>query len=299
MTIRSRDPSAGFGWMARGVKVAYRHPKGLIGGAGFLVVACLLPSIATMPLQLRAIATSTPVSSAAFGLAMVAGMLIGLLLVPLYAGYMQMLDAVERGAPVRATDIFGAYRAGSALRLIGYGLVLMLIYLVTAGIIIAATGGGLVSWYMQVLAAQASHQPPPMLPTGFFVAMLLFMLLWLFMMGFYSISLGQVALRGRSVFGAIRDGAVGALKNLLPLIVFAVSLMAVWIVISIAMMLVILLLALLASLISVWLMIVLIIPLYIAMLLAGIAVMLSTMYQLWRDVCGGETTPAVPPPFAA
>lgn len=81
---------------------------------------------------------------------------------------------------------------------------------------------------MQVLTAQASHLPPPTaLPDGFGITIALFMLLGLLMTGFYAISLGQVALRQRGVFGAIGDGVFGVLKNLLPLLVFAVSLVLV------------------------------------------------------------------------
>lgn len=59
-----------------------------------------------------------------------------------------------------------------------------------------------------MLTAQASHQPPPALPAGFGTAVILAIMLGIFMMAFYAISLGQVALRQRSVFGAIGDGMI-------------------------------------------------------------------------------------------
>jgi hypothetical protein len=58
---------------------------------------------------------------------MAVSMPIGLLVVPLYAGYLQVIDATARGLPARATCIFNPYRQGGALRLIGYGLALALI----------------------------------------------------------------------------------------------------------------------------------------------------------------------------
>lgn len=288
MTTRSKGMLAGFGWLKHGISVSYRHPKPLFGGAAFLVVACLLPSLITLPIQLHAISTGTPLSPTTFGWITGVSMLLGLLLVPLYAGYLQMIDAAERGLPARALDIFKPYRQGEALRLIGYGLAVIVIYIVMFGIIIVAAGGGIIGWYMQAIAAQASHLPPPALPPGFGIAIALFALLGLLMMGFYAISLGQVALRQRNVFSAVGDGVIGALKNLLPLLVFALTYVLAWIVVAIVFVIVAFLLALIAKLVSPWLMIVVLVPLYIALLLTAFAAMFGVMYYLWRDVCGGD-----------
>ena len=303
MAIRSNGPSAGFGWLTNGISVGFRHPKPLFGGAAFLVLACLLPSLITVPMQFHSLQAGTPPSPATFGWVMVVSMLISLLLtlliMPLYAGYLQMVDAAERGLPARALDIFKPYRQGEALRVIGYGLVLIVVYLVMFGIIIAATGSSLVSWYMQTLTAQANHLPPPMaLPHGFGITMVLLMVLGLFMMGFYAISLGQVALNRRNVFSAIGDGVIGALKNVLPLLVFAVSAILVWIAVAIAFVIVAVLLTLLAKLVSGLLAFVLIIPLYIAFILVMFTAMFGVMYRLWRDVCGDDIVTDMALPIA-
>lgn len=300
MTTRSRGPLAGFGWLTQGIRMGFRHPKPLLGGAAFLMVACLLPSLITLPMQFHSPDAGAPPNLATFGWIMAASVLLGLLIVPLYAGYLQVVDAAERGLPARALDIFKPYRQGEALRLIGYGLAMIVLYVATFGIVIAATGRGIASWYVQVLTAQANHQPPPTaLPDGFGTTMALFMLLGLFMMAFYAISLGQVALRQRSVFGAIGDGIVGALKNLLPLLVFAVSAILAWIAVAIAFAIMALLLILLAKLVSAWLVFVVIIPLYIALFLVMFAVMFGVMYHLWRDVCDDDTAAGMAPAIAA
>ncbi|OOG60176.1 hypothetical protein [Rhodanobacter sp. C03] len=300
MTTRSRGPSAGFGWLTKGFSVGFRHPKPLLGGAAFLAVVCLLPSLITMPLQFHAINAGTPLSPAAFGWIMAVSMLLSLLTVPLYAGYLQVVDAAERGLPARALDIFKPYREGEALRLIGYGLAIIVVYVAMFGIVIAATGGGVASWYMQAFTAQANHQPPPTaLPDGFGLTIALFMVLGLFMMGFYAISLGQVALRRRNVFGAIGDGMIGALKNVLPLLVFALTSILAWIAVTIVLVIVIMLLALLAKLISSWLVLVVIVPFYIALFLVMFTVMFGVMYHLWRDVCGDDSVTGMAPALAA
>ena len=299
MTTRSKGPLAGFGWLKRGISVSYRHPKPLFGGAVFLLLACMMPSLITLLMQFHSMQTSTQPSLATVGWTTAVSMLLSLVLVPLYAGYLQVIDAAEHGRPARTRGIFNPYRQGEALRVIGYGLALIVVYVALFGIIIAAAGGGIVRWYMQMLTAQASHQPPPTLPHGFGIAIALFVVLGIFMMGFYSISLGQVALRQRSVFGAIGDGLIGALKNLLPLLVFAVSLVLVWIVAAIAIVIVAALLALIGKLVGAWLVFALIVPLYIAVLLMMFTVMFGVMYHLWRDVCGDDIVADMALPIAA
>ncbi|MEP6898750.1 MAG: hypothetical protein ABI870_09485 [Rhodanobacter sp.] len=290
---------AGLGWLTQGVGVGFRHPKPLFGGAALLVVAALLPSLITLPLQFHALQTGQPLNPGFSWILMVVSMVLGLLLVPLYAGYLQVIDAAEQGLPAGALDIFKPYRQGEALPLIGYGLTMLVVYAAMIGIIIAATGGGIASWYMQMLTVQANHQPPPGLPHGFGIALTLFMVLALFIMGLYAIGLGQVALRRRGVFGAVGDGIVGALKNLLPLIVFAVSVFLAWIAIAIVLVIVVIVVALLAKLVGTWLMIVVMMAFYIAMMLIMFTMMFGTMYYLWRDVCGDDTVPGMPPPLVA
>ena len=300
MTTRSKGPSAGIDWLKHGISVGFRHPKPILGGAALLLLMVLLPSLITLPLQFHAASAGTPLSPTIFVAIMAGSMLIGLLIVPLYAGYLQVIDAAERGLPARARDIFRPYAQGEALPLIGYGLALIAIYVAMIGIVIAAAGSGIATWYMQVLSAQAHHQPPPTsLPQGFGLAMVLFMVLGLFMLGFYSISLGQVALRRRGVFNAIGDGLLGALKNLLPLLVLAVGLVAAWVIAVIAIAIVVVLLALLGKLVGAWLMLVIVIPLYIAMILIVFAIMFGVMYYLWRDVCGDDPAPGMTEVIAA
>ena len=290
---------AGFGWLQRGFTTSFRHPKPIFGGACFLLLVCLVPSLLTLPVQLGLRGAGAPPSPATFLWIMAVPIACGLLIVPLYAGYLQVIDAADRGLPARARDIFKTYRQGEALRLIGYGLALILVYFALLAVVIVATGSGIVGWYMQLLAAQASHQLPPALPHGFGLTVMLLALVGLFVMGFYSISLGQVALRRRGVFNAIGDGLVGALKNLLPLLVLAFSLVVAWIIVAIALMLVIGLIALLGALVGAWVVLLLGIPIYIALVLVLFAVMFSVVYYMWRDVCGEDATPGTAEATAA
>jgi hypothetical protein len=300
MATRSRGPSAGFGWLNRGISAGFRHPKPLFGGVALVAVGVMIPALITLPMQFHALRTGTPQPPATVGWVMAISMLFGLLLLPLYAGYLQLVDAAEQGLSARAGDIIRPYREGKALRVMGYGVVQMLVYVALFAIIFAAVGGGVAHWYVQVLSAQANHQPPPAgLPDGFGITLLLFMVLATFFMGFYSIGLGQITLGNRSVFGAIGDGFIGALKNLLPLLMLMLGLILIWFAVGLCFGIAVLILALIGKLVSAWLMAVLIIPLYIALALVAFASMFGVMYHLWRDVCGDDIVPSMAEPLAA
>ncbi len=93
MTTRSRGPLADFGWLQRGVCAAFRHPKPIFGGTAFLLLVCLLPVLLTLPLRFQSQNTGTPPDPAFLVAIMAGSLLLGLLIVPLYAGYLQVIDA--------------------------------------------------------------------------------------------------------------------------------------------------------------------------------------------------------------
>ncbi|GFZ96693.1 hypothetical protein [Dyella caseinilytica] len=289
MATRSRGPSAGFGWLNRGISVGFRYPKPIFSGAILVMLAVLIPTLITLALEFYALHGGTPPQPTAFVWISAVSALLGLLILPIYAGYLRVIDAVEQELPVRASDVVKPYREGKALRLIGYGVVMMVVYFAMFAIVIAMTGGDTAHWYAQALTARANHQPPPTsLPDGFGITLLLCGVIGIFMMGFYSIGLGQVTLSNRSVFGAIGDGIVGALKNLLPLLMLALGSILIWIAVALCFGIVVFLLALIGKLIGPWLVLVLAIPLYIALILVTFTAMFGVMYHLWRDVCGDD-----------
>lgn len=297
MTTRRVGPEAGFGWLKNGIGAGFAYPKPLFGGAALLAVAVILPSLVTVPMQFLATQSGTPLSTTTSIAIMVISALYGLLVIPLYAGYLQVIRASRQAEAARASDIFQPYRRGEAWPLIGLGLLFLVLYVAGIALIVLAAAHGLVDWFVQVQATQAEHVLPPALPGGFWLAMALFSLFYLWMMGVYAISLGQVALNRRPVLEAIRDGMAGAWKNGLPLLVFALSAFGAGLVIMIAFVIVVIVLALLAKLVSVWLTLLVLVPLYVGLVLWMFTVMFSVSYHLWHDVCGEDA--ATPPPLIA
>ena len=290
MATRSRGPAAGFGWLSRGINVSFQHPKPLFGGALLVMLAALVPALISTPMQIFAMYSGTPPHLATIvGIAAIS-LLLGLLVLPIYAGYLQLIDTAEAGLPARARDVIRPFREGKALRVIGYGIVTGVIYIAVFVLIFAATGTGVVHWYLEAVSAQINHLPPPTsLPSGFGMTFLLVGIFSIFLLGFYAIGLGQVTLSNRSVFGAVGDGIVGALKNVLPLLMLTLGLIIVWICLAICFLIAVLLVTLLSKVAGAWLALVLLIPLYIALFLATFTIMFGVMYHLWRDVCGDDT----------
>lgn len=264
-----------------------------------MMVAVLLPSLITMPMQFHWLHEGARANPATYGWLMALSMALGLLIVPLYAGYLQLIDATEHGRPARIRDIFMPYRSGQAWRILGFAIANLVVYVSVMGTIILATGGGFGRWYLQLATARAHHMPSPSLPEGFGLTMALLVVAALFMMGFYAIGLGQVAQTRRPVLGAIGDGLAGALKNVLPLLVLALSLFVALIGFGLVLGIVVILLGLVGALISKALVVVLIALVYLAVLLVMLTAMFGVMYYLWRDVCGEDIEAGQAPTIAA
>ncbi len=285
MSTRAMGPLAGIRWLKTGINLGRINAKAIFGAATLVLVGTLLPSAITYPLQ-KAVATDPRI----FGIIMLISMLAGLLLAPLIGGFFSVIDAAENGRPAKATDVFALYRRGAFARMVGFGFGMLVLYAIAMGLVFAVVGTGIVHWYMAVLAAQANHHPAaiPSLPAGFGAAMALGSVLWLLIAGVYAIALGQAALAGRTALDALRDGLLGSLKNLLPLLVLVIVGFFAMLVFILVLGLLVMLLALLGKLVGTWLMIVLVVPLYIAMFLALYVVMFGAMYAMWRDICADD-----------
>lgn len=297
MATRARGPLAGIGWLKNAINLGRQSPKAVFGGAALVAVLSLVPSLATVPMQFGG--TPGPGTVAA---AMVISMLGGLLLVPLIAGYMGLIDQAERGRPARALDVFAPYRRGETLRLVGFGLAMIVLYMMVVFAIVMLAGAGLMDWYMQVMLAQqggGAATAVPELPDGFGAVFALAFVFGVLMMGVYAISLGQVSIGGRGVFDAIGDGIVGSLKNALPLFVFMLVGVVLGAVVAVVLALAVTLLAMVAKLIGMWLVVALMVPLYFGLLLVMFVVMFGVMYHLWRDVCDAGVGPDADMPAVA
>jgi len=296
MTTRSNGPLAGFDWLKRGINVGAGNSRAVFGGSALLLLACIVPVLMQqLPMHFAGLRAGANLTPWTLGLILLASGLIGLLLIPLYAGYLRVIDASERGLPARALDIFKPYRQGEAWRLIGYGLAMLVLDAAVFGSILFATGGEVLRWYLQLATAQANHQAPTAtLPSGFGTTIVLLFVGGLFLFGVRAVALGQVALGRRGVFQAVVDGLSGALKNVLPLLVFVASLLVAMILFVIVVILLAGLLTLMGKLAGTWLVLLLVIPLYIAVMTVVAAALVGMLYYLWRDVCGGgDDMPAV------
>ena len=252
-------------------------------------------------LQLVLHAAFKPGEGAAIVIAALMTLLSLATLVPLMAGYLRMLDASERGRPAHAGEIFQVFHSGPAWRTcILFSLAMLMVHLVVATVLASQFGNGVMEWLQELnrLALQAQEAGPgapqpalPAPPAG--TASLLGLgSLWLLLFGCaFAVGLGQVALGGRGVRGAIVDGFAGTLKNLLPLLVMALLGFGAMLVVGIGVNLVLLVLGGIAGLLHPMLGVLVMLPLLVAFVTVLYAVLLSVMYQLWRDIAGEDAAP--------
>lgn len=290
MTTRAKGPLSGLDWLKRGLTCGRPNPRAVFGGAAVLMTAALLPSVLQAVLQLAL----RPGEQGAIAIAALTTLLSVALLAPLMGGYLRLIHASVQGRPVHARDVFVPFQSRQDMRrLIGFAFVLLLVQLLAVSVL----GGlfrdslaGLQDWLARVmeLSQQAQQSrpgtpvplPPPPEGMGGFLG--LGSLLALFVGGVFAVGLGQVALGGRSVGGALADGFAGAARNLLPLLVLAVLAFALMMAVSLGLALVVGIGALLHPALAA----AVLLPLYVLFLIALYAVLFGIAYQLWRDVAG-------------
>lgn len=298
MTTRALGPGAGWSWLKQAINLGSQNPKAIFGAAALLLVIALVPTLLQLLVQQGLGMTDTTVMA---GL-MVFSVLYSLLVMgPLFAGFLRVIHAAETGVPTRPAAVFQVFSAGGgALRMVGLMLMIMVVVLVAMFAVGAAFGG---EFFMRIAtalmalstAAPGSTPALPEMPDGIGAFLALLTLVALFINGVYAIAVGQVALTTRSVFGAIGDGFIGTLKNLLPLLVLLVIVFVLSLAFMLLAGLLIALLAFIGALVHPTLAIALAAPVYLAALLVVYVVMFGIIYFMWRGICGGDAaSPAAP-----
>jgi hypothetical protein len=295
VTARNVTMGAPFGWLMRALDVGRRNPGALFGGFLLVLVVGLVPSA----IQLAGDAVAEPFS-AGWTAAYAVSVLVSLLLMPpLVGAAFRLLHACESGAPARATDIFAAYRdRGFALRTVLLALAFMAVYLVALGALYVVLPGKetLVELFQRVAATPPGGQPDlsglPAPPGGLLLWLLGTIGLLLLLGNAYMLAFAQVALGGRGIADALRDGFAGAFRNLLPFIGFALAAFFVgMVVLLIAAVVIGVVIALLAA-VSPTLAVVVAIPLYLALMLGLYVVAFGFYYHAWREIFSAPGVPA-------
>lgn len=295
MSTRTNGPAAGWHWLSKAVNLGGGNPRAVLGGAALMMAVALVPSVVQLAVQGVAGTGNDAVMLGGLGLSLLFSLLV---MGPLMAGYLRLLHASETGAPTHPTAIFDIFRPGQgAGRVIGVLLLLVVVGLALFGAIALVLGGDFFAGLLPVMQALEQAEPGsnpeiPPLPDGIGKLFALLFIVGLFFQGAYGIAMAQVALGGKGPGGALADGLVGALRNLLPLLVLAVVVVVMGMIAMLMMALVVALLLAVGSLVHPALGMVLAAPVYLAVMVGVYVVMFGIVYYMWRDVCGdGDATP--------
>ena len=283
MATRMTSPLAGIRWLRDAINLGARNPRTLVLAAALVLVCGIVPSLFTTGLQFL-----FPNNQAMFVVAMGLSLLIGLALAPVFAGFLQVIHAIEIGQPTHARAIFAPYHTGVWKPVIGFSLLMWIVYAIAVALVVWAAGPEIRQIYADLLAASASGaQPAAMetMPPGFWRAFAVAGVSGLLIGGMWAIGYGQVAISRRPVVAALIDAIVGTLKNIPALIVLLLAAILLWVVLAIVFLIVALVLSLIAKFVGGWLAIVLLVPLYIALALGVYIVMFGLAYAMWRDIC--------------
>ena len=297
MTIRAVGPGRAWGWLQQAINLGRHNPRAIFGATALLAAVALIPSVLQLVLQL-VFKESPSAIVAVMAITTVLSMVVTALLI---GGMLRVIHAAENGQPTHATAIFDSFRDGHLRgRLIGFGVLMMVIYLGVFVAVISLFGQDFMRWYWELITSAQTIQagggtvaPPNLaeMPEGLGRIMAIGSLFALFMGGVYAIGFGQVALGDRSIGDAFVDGLRGTVKNVLPILVLAVLSILATLVLAISVLLVAAIITLVVGMISKALALVLLVPIYFGMILLIYVVMFGVMYFMWRDIC----TDAPPP----
>jgi hypothetical protein len=285
MATQSVNASAGSSWLSEGTSIAFRYPRSVIGGAIFLMLAMLTMVAIQLATQFHFFRSGTLPSSTIFRWISFAFSLLSLLLLPLYAGYLKVIDDAECEFPTRARNVFIPYFKGDAWRLIAYGFALWAVQFALFGIVTVVMGNG----FLTVRTHIDMNQSPLSSP-NFWLTFAALLVIFPLLLGFLAISFGQLTLGKRGVFSAISDGIAGTLKNILPLLVLEAYVVLSWLVAGLGIGIASVVFGFIAKNIGVWIVPALLVPLYIAFAIFLFTSMFGVMYQIWSDVCWVDTS---------
>lgn len=295
MTTRAVGPGSGWRWLVQAVNLGRSNAKAIFGAVALLAVIALVPSAIQMVMQ-YGLKLGPESVMVVIGLTSLLSILVYPLLI---GGLLRVIHAAETGQPTHATAIFDTFRSGGGGgRLIGFGLLMALVYIGVFLAVVMLFGKDFMRWYWDLVTSTQAMQggtPPALaLPEGFGAVMGLGTLFGLFLGGVYAVGFGQVALGGRGVGGSLGDGFAGALKNVLPILVLAVIAIVAFFAVALAAGIVAAILMLVGSLVHKALGIALVLPVYFALILVMYVVMFGVMYFMWRDICGdGAPAPRI------
>lgn len=299
MTTRAVGAGHGWRWLARAANLGGHNAAAVFGGAALMLAAVIVVAVVLALLVGGAQMAAKPGAAASMAMSFVIFLPLMALICALMVGYLRLLDAVEGGRPARATDVFSGFRdTGTVARAFGFVVLLAILQYLVMGGLLALLAPDFGNWYLAVMQASAAGAPPPdpgTMPSGFGSAFGAIMIVSLLVYAVQAIGVGQIALRGRGIGGALGDGVSGSLKNVLPLLVLLLVCLGVAIVAGLAVFLVAMLIGLLGKLAGMWLAMLLAIPLYLVAMLVLYVVMFGVMYFMWRDICtDGAQPPALP-----
>ena len=107
MATRMTSPLAGIRWLRDAINLGARNPRTLVLAAALVLACGIVPSLFVTALQFL-----FPNNQAIFFVAMGLSVLIGLALSPVFAGFLQVIHAIESGQPTHARAIFAPYHIG-------------------------------------------------------------------------------------------------------------------------------------------------------------------------------------------
>jgi len=290
--IRTVDAGAGFRWLADAYALGKRDPGAVLGGAAWVMLLMVLAATGLALVQLFVLAGRTDSWIVSFAASLVMMLPVLLVMAMAAVGYLRLLSEVDAGHGARAADVFRGFADFKAAgRVFAIMLTVTIAQQLVMIVVVATAMPDVARWYVEAMRTPGIAQPAP-LPSGFWRAYGVMLLVMLATYSVQAIAVTQAILGHRQAPAALRDGVMGVLRNLPALLVCLVGCISIAMLALVAMVLAVFLLTMVSKLGAPWLALLIALPAYLLTMIVMLAFSFAALYVMWRDITDRPAAPS-------
>ena len=305
MSAQSVGLGSMFGWIPAAFRMVGKNVGGMLVASvvslGVLVLM-LLPVIIAMAVFMPGLAAAAsggapPTAADLVPILVAYGVMMLMFLAlfpPLMIGWFRVCQRIDRGEPVRGLDVLRPYADGQLwLRAIRFALLALLVYIGVFALFALAFANVFSAVMQQAAAQQAAalagaSVPATGLPSGFFLAYGLMMVLSLLLQVAYMLGFAEISLRQTTALGAMKLAGVGTARNAPKLLLFFLCTLFVLFVGAFVVALVLALVIGGVALLSPTASLVAAVLLYLPVFLLMYPLMFAGHYLVWKSMLDGD-----------
>ena len=206
-------------------EIQFCSARGIKGKEGFSIVGDAWQIYKKSALMWTLVCITSFIVMVALSLIPILGQVAtSLLMTPMIAGLYIGAEQVRNGEAqsVRFGHLFAAFKAGKGLRLVGFGLVYLVLYIAMMAAVLFAVGAS--DLLPLVMGQQGSEIDPPAMQ-GLLIGVLAMAVMGVFFTMIYWFAVPLITFQNQGMFEAMINSLKGCLKNIWPITLYGLAVM--------------------------------------------------------------------------